>query len=89
MMEIRCDSRILSICVLLAQVTTGEEGFWAQGSPWVPFNPWSGDLKSWGSGTGQDFSAQHALSSIDFAVIHLWPDNWSIVNGGVLPWTII
>ena len=64
------------------QVTTGEEGFWPQGSPWAPFNPWGSALpRNWSYGTGQDFSAQHAPDAIDFAVMHLWPDNWAILYG--------
>ena len=66
-------------------MTTGEEGFWPQGSPWVAFNPWARDCppQNWASGTGQDFSAQHALDNIDYAAIHMWPDNWCIGNGKV------
>lgn len=64
------------------QVTTGEEGFWPQGSPRAPFNPWGSALpRNWSYGTGQDFSAQHAPDAIDFAVMHLWPDNWAILYG--------
>jgi len=69
-------------------VTTGEEGFWPEGSPWAPFNPWGNPMtpisagpKNWSYGTGQDFSAQHALPAIDFAVAHLWPDNWAELYG--------
>lgn len=64
------------------QVTVGEEGFWAESSPWGAFNPW-GDHppKNWSYGTGQDFSAQHALPAIDFAGMHLWPDNWAVNYG--------
>lgn len=69
----------------IAQVTTGEESFWPQGSLWTGFNPWGqASPKNWSYGTGQDFSAQHALSSIDFAVMHLWPDNWA-ERYGALP----
>lgn len=68
--------------ILRMQVTTGEEGFWPQGSIWAPFNPWGSDVpRNWSYGTGQDFSAQHAIDSIDFAVMHLWPDNWAVLYG--------
>lgn len=63
-------------------MTTGEEGFWAKGSLWAPFNPWGkGVPHDWSYGTGQDFSAQHAAPSIDFADMHLWPDNWQQLDG--------
>lgn len=32
----------------------------------------------------QDYSAQHALDSVDFAVMHLWPDNWAVLYGVIL-----
>mmetsp|Transcript_12908 Transcript_12908/g.24418 ORF Transcript_12908/g.24418 Transcript_12908/m.24418 type:complete len:540 (-) Transcript_12908:1800-3419(-) len=32
---------------------------------------------SWAAQTGQDFVANHMLDSIDFATVHLWPDNWN------------
>lgn len=31
----------------------------------------------WPLQTGQDFVPNHAVSSIDFAAIHFWPDNWA------------
>ena len=31
----------------------------------------------WALATGQDFLPNHAVSSIDFASIHFWPDNWA------------
>jgi hypothetical protein len=72
---------MLTLCDPL-QVTTGEEGFWPQGSLWAPFNPWGSVLpRNWSYGTGQDFSAQHSSPTIDFAVMHLWPDNWAILYG--------
>ena len=30
----------------------------------------------WPLQTGQDFIPNHAVSTIDFASIHFWPDNW-------------
>ena len=31
----------------------------------------------WSASVGQDFAVQHAPGTIDFAAIHLWPDNWN------------
>lgn len=30
----------------------------------------------WALQCGQNFSVNHAPSHIDFAAIHVWPDNW-------------
>ena len=53
-------------------VTVGEEGFYGPQSPAEAANPGTG----WATITGQNFTANHAPDSIDFAAIHLWPDNW-------------
>ena len=55
-------------------VTVGEEGFWATGSAYESSNPGNG----WAAITGQNFTANHASKSIDFAGIHVWPDNWEV-----------
>ena len=55
-------------------VTVGEEGFYGPGSLAESVNPGTG----WATITGQNFSANHAPQTIDFAAIHLWPDNWEI-----------
>ena len=55
-------------------VTVGQEGFYAVGSMHENMNPGNG----WASITGQNFSANHAPAAIDFAAIHLWPDNWEV-----------
>lgn len=55
-------------------VTIGEEGFYGPGSVSESVNPGTG----WATITGQNFTANHAPKSIDFAGIHLWPDNWEI-----------
>lgn len=55
-------------------ITIGEEGFYGPGSAAEVVNPGTG----WATITGQNFSANHAPDSIDFAAIHLWPDNWEI-----------
>ena len=36
----------------------------------------AGNPSSWAGYTGQDFLPQHAVAAIDFAAVHLWPDNW-------------
>jgi hypothetical protein len=55
-------------------ITIGEEGFYGPGSAAEVVNPGTG----WATITGQNFSANHAPDSIDFAAIHLWPDNWEV-----------
>jgi hypothetical protein len=30
----------------------------------------------WAQMEGQDFMENHAVKDIDFATIHVWPDNW-------------
>ena len=52
-------------------VTIGEEGFFGEGTPQTGSNP-----QTWGSQIGQDFAVDHAASSIDFATLHFWPQNW-------------
>ena len=32
--------------------------------------------------TGQDFLPQHAVQGIDYAAVHLWPDNWKRTDQG-------
>ena len=60
-------------------VTVGGEGFYA--GPGSNSEGPTGDLSAnpadWAAKTGQDFVANHAPESIDFATIHLWPDNWN------------
>ena len=55
-------------------ITVGEEGFYTKGSSGEQVNPGTG----WASLTGQDFIANHASPSIDFAAAHIWPDNWEV-----------
>jgi mannan endo-1,4-beta-mannosidase len=52
-------------------VSTGSEGFYGPGQ--AGRNP-----ASWMSREGVDFLAQHAPESIDFASLHIWPDNWNL-----------
>lgn len=57
-------------------VTIGEEGFWGPGADFKGHNP--GEPSSdWASQAGQDFLRDHASPHIDFATVHLWPDNWN------------
>ncbi len=60
-------------------LSTGEEGFYSIGSGGsVDANP-----EVWSLTTGQDFVANHAIPEIDFAVAHLWPDNWGVFTLGL------
>lgn len=65
------------------QVTTGEEGFFRGDTPYAKFNPYGvngvaqGENPDWAGNVGQDFVAQHSSPDIDFAVMHLWGDNWN------------
>ena len=36
----------------------------------------TGNPSGWAGYTGQDFMPQHAVRAIDYAAMHLWPDNW-------------
>eukprot|EP00850_Spirogloea_muscicola_P014010 SM000098S25090 [mRNA] locus=s98:134035:137644:- [translate_table: standard] len=56
-------------------LTTGFEGFYSWSSNRTTYNP-NNLESSWASNTGQDFILNHRLPSIDFAVAHLWTDNW-------------
>lgn len=62
-------------------LSTGEEGFYTAGSRGsADANP-----EMWALTTGQDFIANHDIPDIDFAVAHLWPDNWGVFSlGGTL-----
>jgi mannan endo-1,4-beta-mannosidase len=35
---------------------------------------------SWPYQTGQDFLPNHLVDGIDFASVHMWPDNWDRVR---------
>ena len=63
-------------------VTVGEEGFWGPGAKREHANPGNG----WASLTGQNFTANMNLPTIDFAAVHLWPDNWEV--GPVGPFSL-
>eukprot|EP01025_Chloroclados_australasicus_P053574 TRINITY_DN6319_c0_g1_i1.p2 TRINITY_DN6319_c0_g1~~TRINITY_DN6319_c0_g1_i1.p2 ORF type:complete len:561 (-),score=32.64 TRINITY_DN6319_c0_g1_i1:264-1946(-) len=53
-------------------VTTGEEGFWGANHQRLVHNP-----DTWGELLGQDFVSNHNISDIDFASVHVWPNNWN------------
>lgn len=51
-------------------------GFWGTNDKMKANNPGGPQGLDWASKAGQDFIAQHVISVIDFATIHIWPDNW-------------
>ncbi|KAK9792495.1 hypothetical protein WJX73_008718 [Symbiochloris irregularis] len=53
-------------------VTVGEDGFYNYLQCNADVNP-----GGWAGQTGQNFLPNHALPGIDYAAIHLWPDNWA------------
>jgi len=65
-------------------VSIGYEGFFAPSSQYSKANPSGG----WVKYTGQDFENDTALSTIDYAEIHLWVDNWDVAgnNGFIKTW---
>ena len=53
-------------------VTIGADGFYGAASCLADrYNPFL-----WAGHTGSDFLPNHAAKDIDYAAIHLWPDNW-------------
>lgn len=64
-------------------VTTGAEGFYSWGCP-LTGDTASNPLPNQHS-VGQDFLRDNAPSTIDFAVIHLWPNNWDIPEDPEFP----
>ncbi|KAK9827542.1 hypothetical protein WJX74_009674 [Apatococcus lobatus] len=61
-------------------VTVGEEGFFAAGDPAINGNPQG----TWSGKTGQDFRGNHMSKNIDFATIHMWPDNWKDLDSNFI-----
>lgn len=57
-------------------VAIGTEGFFGPNSSYTSANPSGG----WAEKTGQDFERNTANPSIDYAVAHLWPDNWDVAG---------
>lgn len=52
-------------------VTVGEEGFFSVNEKNAKHNP-----QKWGEEIGQSFATDHLAPNIDFATVHIWPDNW-------------
>lgn len=52
-------------------VTIGSEGFYSKESEFVGDNP-----QTWAQDMGQNWTGNHQTPDIDFATIHVWPDNW-------------
>ncbi|PRW32930.1 mannan endo-1,4-beta-mannosidase [Chlorella sorokiniana] len=68
----RDDPTIMSWSIAPNQlVTTGAEGFFDVSHPMAGYNP-----ASWADYSGQNFKANHAHPGIDYATLHMWPDNW-------------
>ncbi|PRW50827.1 glycoside hydrolase [Chlorella sorokiniana] len=59
-------------------VTVGEEGFWSKSSPNAGDNPQPDS--GWAAATGQDFTTNHQIKTIDYGGIHIWPDNWNVTD---------
>ncbi|KAK9802964.1 hypothetical protein WJX73_000055 [Symbiochloris irregularis] len=57
-------------------VTVGEEGFFDTSGQYESANPRAVQ------GSGQSFENNHKSANIDYASMHLWPDNW---NNPILP----
>ena len=65
-------------------VTIGSEGFFASNATAMEDRsedriPSLADANpaNWAAQTGQDFVANHLPDTVDFATLHLWPDNWN------------
>eukprot|EP00891_Asterochloris_glomerata_P007599 jgi/Astpho2/7599/Aster-x1445 len=67
-------------------VTTGQEGFFGDGSPLVVYNPrdYSSNPNQYGSEwaqfVGQDFVSQCSSADFDYCTAHLWNTNWQETN---------
>ena len=53
----------------------GEPDHDAHRADWCRANPVNA-YSAWPLQTGQDFLPNHLVDGIDFASIHMWPDNW-------------
>jgi hypothetical protein len=52
-----------------------QEGFYGPSSPKAAYyNPGARGVQ-WAAKAGQDFVANHAHPSIDFAAVHIWPND--------------
>ena len=66
----------LSVKKLLPRqlLTVGSEGFYGRGDANRGANP--SKAGAWADNEGQSFPRDHASDAIDFASIHVWPNNW-------------
>lgn len=55
-------------------LTVGSEGFYGRGDANRGANP--SKAGAWADNEGQSFPRDHAPDAIDFASIHVWPNNW-------------
>eukprot|EP01026_Neomeris_dumetosa_P036820 TRINITY_DN2976_c0_g1_i11.p1 TRINITY_DN2976_c0_g1~~TRINITY_DN2976_c0_g1_i11.p1 ORF type:complete len:487 (-),score=43.13 TRINITY_DN2976_c0_g1_i11:309-1628(-) len=53
-------------------ITIGSEGFYGVNSQHTVHNP-----QEWAADMGQDFVSNNLIQNIDFATIHVWPNNWN------------
>ncbi|CAK0785325.1 hypothetical protein CVIRNUC_008532 [Coccomyxa viridis] len=61
-------------------VTVGEDGFYGPSNcqAFNGANPYGRNGQDqWSLHTGQDFLPNHMVDGIDYASLHLWPDNWA------------
>ncbi|CAL5224249.1 g6902 [Coccomyxa viridis] len=61
-------------------LTVGEDGFYGPTTcqAWNGASPFlKNGQDQWPLHTGQDFLPNHMVDGIDFASLHLWPDNWA------------
>ncbi|KAL6774552.1 hypothetical protein ACKKBG_A25440 [Auxenochlorella protothecoides x Auxenochlorella symbiontica] len=61
-------------------VTIGAEGFWGVHDKMQIANPGAAEGSDWAAKAGQDFVHHHNMPVVDFATMHLWPDNWLTKN---------
>jgi len=54
----------------------GYEGFYGPNSPKITYNPSGG----WAHLNGQDFVENSKIWCVDYAGIHVWPDDWNEVS---------
>lgn len=60
----------------LQLVTIGSEGFFGPSTPELQqYNP-----GEWAVQVGQDFLNNNLPDTIDFATLHMWPDNWALLE---------
>ena len=67
-------------------VTIGGEGFYGPTSKkGAAVNPGNG----WASITGQDFENNYRVKAVDFAVAHVWSDNWEVSSSAGPEWNVL